>query len=68
MEYVENDFVYQEDKNEIRPSQELLKKRPSDPRAWHCKTVEEYRLFKFSTDYGDASHGGEDDLFIPEEF
>ena len=38
--------------NELYPSQEPLHIRPSDPRAWHCQTVEEYRLFRFSTSYG----------------
>ncbi|MCP3921281.1 MAG: hypothetical protein GY714_01720 [Desulfobacterales bacterium] len=37
--------------DEILPSKELLKKLPVDPRAWHCKTVEEYYLWKFSSDY-----------------
>ncbi len=42
------------------PSQELLEKRPDDPRAWHCKTVEEYRLWKYSSDYTGLRGGGYD--------
>lgn len=44
--------------DEMYPSQELLSVRPSDPRAWELKTVEEYRLFRFSTSYsGQAGDG-----------
>lgn len=40
-------------KDHLLPSQELLLKQPNDPRAWHCKTVEEYRLWKYSNDYSE---------------
>lgn len=44
-----------------KPSSELLQVQPKDIRAAHCKTVEEYRLFKFSSDY-QSSDGGNNDL------
>lgn len=44
-----------------RPSLEKLKNKPKDIRAAHCETVEEYRLFKFSSSY-QTSDGGNADL------
>ena len=44
----------------IYPSEELLIVRPIDPRAWHCTTVEEYRLFKFSSSYRGYGNGVSD--------
>ncbi len=53
MELIDTNGLGHGTKHEKLPSQELLQKRPNDPRAWHCKTVEEYRLFKYSSNYGD---------------
>lgn len=47
--------------DEMYPSLELLSVRPSDPRAWELKTVEEYRLFRYSTSY--RSHTFDDGGF-----
>lgn len=44
-----------------RPSLERLECKPKDLRAEHCQTVEEYRLFKFSSSY-QSSEGGNNDL------
>ncbi|MCP4392709.1 MAG: hypothetical protein GY804_00285 [Alphaproteobacteria bacterium] len=43
--------------DELLPSEELLKKRPEDPRAWHCQTVDEFYLWKFSSDYSGFTGG-----------
>ena len=42
--------------------QEKLQRLPKDIRAHHCKTVEEFRLFKFSSNYQTFS-GGCDDVY-----
>ena len=49
---------------ERHPSEEILHVRPSDPRAWHCQTVEEYRLFKYSTSYDGYESGVIDNFSV----
>ena len=56
MDLIEGIAIGLSSNNEMHPSQELLSVRPSDPRAWELKTVEEYRLFRFSTSYSIGGH------------
>lgn len=67
MELIEGIGIGIDTVKEMYPSHELLEIRPSDPRAWHCQTVEEYRLFRYSTSYGaelgDSAAIGMIDLF-----
>ncbi len=59
MEYIETAGA---EKTRGKPSQEILSVPPKDFRAAHCKTVEEYRLWRFSSNY-QTSNGGENDIY-----
>lgn len=61
MDFIEGVAIGVDSLREMPPSQELLGRVPSDPRAAHCRTVEEYRLFRYSSGYQDCE-GGNNDL------
>ncbi len=61
MELIEGLAIGDTTNREKHPSREKLLRRPADPRAWHCRTVEEYRLFRYSSGY-QGYEGGSDDL------
>ncbi len=61
MEWIEGLAIGANARKVTHPSKELLFTPPSDPRAWHCKTVEEYRIFRFSSNY-QGYEGGSCDL------
>lgn len=46
----------------VKSKDDQLHVVPRNYRAQHCKTVEEYRLFLFSSNYRTSS-GGNDDLY-----
>jgi hypothetical protein len=59
MDYIETSVV---DKEPIKCIDDQLKVKPKDIRAEHCQTANEYRLWRFSSNY-QTSNGGEEDVY-----